>query len=69
MGTRGRTSFQKKQKEMERKDRQQRKLERRAQRKLDRSDTPGVPQDDELALEEIPGASRGQVLSRDILEG
>ena len=35
MPTRGKTTFQKRQKEMARKDKQQRKAERRAQRKLD----------------------------------
>jgi len=38
MATRGRATFQKRQKEMARKDKQQRKAERRAQRKLDNSD-------------------------------
>ena len=38
MATRGRTTFQKRQKEMARKDKQQRKAARRAQRKLDNSD-------------------------------
>jgi hypothetical protein len=35
MTTRGKTTFQKRQKETARKDKQQRKAERRAQRKLD----------------------------------
>jgi hypothetical protein len=39
MTTRGKATFQKRQKEMARKDKQQRKAERRAQRKLD-SDNP-----------------------------
>ncbi|MBI4459347.1 MAG: hypothetical protein HY648_04735 [Acidobacteria bacterium] len=38
MPTRGRTTFQKRQKEMARKDKQQRKAARRAQRKLDNTD-------------------------------
>lgn len=38
MATRGRTTFQKRQKEMARKDKQQRKAARRAQRKLDNAD-------------------------------
>ena len=38
MATRGRTTFQKRQKEMARKDKQLRKAERRAQKKLDNSD-------------------------------
>jgi len=39
MATRGKTTFQKRQKELARKDKQQRKAERRAQRKLDNTDT------------------------------
>ena len=38
MATRGRTTFQKRQKELARKEKQQRKAERRAQRKLDSED-------------------------------
>jgi len=38
MVTRGGTTFQKRQKEMARKDKQQRKAARRAQRKLDNAD-------------------------------
>ena len=38
MGSRGRTTFQKRQKEMARKDKQQRKADRRAQKKLDGPD-------------------------------
>ena len=41
MATRGRTSFQKRQKEMARKEKRQMKAERRIQRKL----TPGEPGD------------------------
>ena len=39
MATRGRTTFQKRQKEQARKEKQQRKAERRAQRKLDSADS------------------------------
>jgi hypothetical protein len=39
MATRGNTTFQKKQKEMARKDKQKRKAERRAERKLNRNDS------------------------------
>ena len=39
MATRGNTTFQKRQKEMARKDKQQRKAERRAERKLNRTDS------------------------------
>ena len=39
MATRGKAPFQKRQKEMARKDKQQRKAERRAQRKLDGADS------------------------------
>jgi len=39
MATRGKAPFQKRQKEMARKDKQQRKVERRAQRKLDNADS------------------------------
>lgn len=39
MAARGNAPFQKRQKEMARKDKQQRKAERRAQRKLDHSDS------------------------------
>ena len=43
MATRGNTTFQKRQKEMARKDKQLRKVERRAERKLNQadSDQPG----------------------------
>jgi hypothetical protein len=47
MPTRGKTTFQKRQKEMARKDKQQRKAERRAQRKLD-SENP-----DRAAFQEV----------------
>ena len=47
MATRARTTFQKRQKEMARKDKQQRKAERREQRKLSRGEDDSVlPQDD-----------------------
>jgi len=61
MATRGRTSFLKKQKEMARKDRQQRKAEIREQRKLARSDSPGVPQDSDFSTEEDQAAGNEQV--------
>ena len=51
MATRGKTTFQKRQKEMARKDKQQRKEERRVQRKL------GLPDggtDDDLQLLSAP---------------
>ena len=43
MATRGRTTFQKRQKEMARKERQQMKAERRAQRKLANTGDNGDP--------------------------
>ena len=43
MATRGRTTFQKRQKEMARKERQQMKAERRAQRKLANTSDDGDP--------------------------
>ncbi len=47
MATRARTTFQKRQKEMARKDKQQRKAERREQRTLSRGEDDSVlPQDD-----------------------
>ena len=56
MTTRGRTTFQKRQKEMARKDKQQRKTARRAQRKLDNSDLHrAVFQDPEAPSERVPG--------------
>ena len=61
MATRARTTFQKKQKEMERKDRQLRKEERRAQRRLIRSDTPRVPQDIALPSDEDSATGRAGV--------
>jgi len=55
MATRGRATFQKRQKEMARKDKQQRKAERRAQRKLDGSDAGNTLLDDiePVAAEDI----------------
>ncbi len=58
MATRGRTTFQKRQKEMARKEKQQRKVERRAQRKLGHSDagtdeTAEVLSPSEIEPEEI----------------
>jgi len=46
MATRGTTTFQKRQKEMARKDKQKRKAERRVQRKLDKSDSGNEPSGD-----------------------
>jgi hypothetical protein len=43
MATQGKAPFQKRQKEIARKSKQQRKAERRAQRKLDKSDTDNGP--------------------------
>jgi hypothetical protein len=61
MATRARTTFQKRQKEMARKDKQQRKAERREQRKLERTETSRVPpQDDNLSSE----TGNGLVVSR-----
>jgi len=46
MATRGKAPFQKRQKEIARKDKQLRKAERRAQRKLDKSDSDNGPSGD-----------------------
>jgi hypothetical protein len=46
MATRGRTTFQKRQKEMARKERQQRKAERREHRKMSRSVEDRTPPQD-----------------------
>jgi hypothetical protein len=43
MATRGKAPFQKRQKELARQDKQKRKAERRAQRKLDNADSPNDP--------------------------
>ena len=65
MATRARTTFQKRQKEMARKDKQQRKAERREQRKLSRGVDDGVPpQDDTFPSEMEP--ETGRVVSRNI---
>ena len=58
MVTRGKTTFQKRQKEMARKDKQQRKVARRAQKKLDNSDADStVLQDEESSSELEPTES------------
>ena len=65
MATRARTTFQKRQKEMARKDKQQRKAERREQRKMSRGETDKVPpQDDTFPSEMEPEI--GRVVSRNI---
>jgi hypothetical protein len=65
MATRARTTFQKRQKEMARKERQQRKAERREQRKMVRTATDRVsPQDD--APSSDAESDRGTVVSRHI---
>ena len=46
MATRGKAPFRKRQKEIARKDKQQRKAERRAQRKLDHTDSGHGPSED-----------------------
>jgi hypothetical protein len=46
MATREKATFQKRQKEIARKDKQQRKAERRAHRKLDESDSDNGPSGD-----------------------
>ena len=53
MTTRGKATFQKRQKEMARKDKQQRKAARRAQRKLDNTDTGGALSQDIEPLAEL----------------
>ena len=62
MASRGRTTFQKRQKEMARKDKQQRKAARREQKKLDRED-PGrmVFQDEEPLSEREPGTEPEEI--------
>ena len=65
MATRARTSFQKREKERARKDRQQRKVERREQRKLSRTSTDRVPPQDDL-LPSDTETSQGHVVSRHI---
>ena len=51
MATRGKASFQKRQKEVARKEKQQRKADRRAQRKLDGDDITKDPELDEQIVE------------------
>ena len=46
MATRKNTTFQKRQKELVRKDKQKRKAERRAERKLSQSDSVNEPSED-----------------------
>ena len=46
MATRGKAPFQKRQKEIARKDKQQRKAERREQRKLEKTDLGNEPSGD-----------------------
>lgn len=50
MATRGRTTFQKRQKELARKEKQRAKAERRAQRKAE-AQNPGVHRPDDFDLE------------------
>ncbi len=52
MTTRGKATFQKRQKELARKDRQKRKAERREERKLARAATDRVPPQDAAVPEE-----------------
>jgi hypothetical protein len=62
MATRGRTTFQKRQKEMARKDKQQRKAARRAQRKLDNTDSNRTLfQDPEPPSEREPGSEPQEI--------
>jgi len=63
MATRGKTTFQKRQKEMVRKDRQQRKAERKEQRKLHRDSPDSFPQDDAVPLE--PGTDGDETGSQE----
>ena len=57
MATRGRTTFQKRQRELARKEKQQRKEERRAQRKLDSAESQRmIFQDAESPAELEPGS-------------
>jgi hypothetical protein len=65
MATRARTTFQKRQKEMARKDKQQRKAERREQRKMARTSTNRVtPQEDSFSSDSE--SELGQIVSRHI---
>ena len=63
MATRARTTFQKRQKEMARKDKQQRKAERREQRKLSRNEPDRVPPQDDAFPSETE-TDLGSVVSR-----
>lgn len=65
MATRARTTFQKRQKEMARKDKQQRKAERREQRKLSRGENDRVPPQDDTFPSETE-SDEGLVVSRHI---
>ena len=65
MATRARTTFQKRQKEMARKEKQQRKAERREQRKMVRTTSDRLPPQDE-GLPSEPDADEGTVISRNI---
>ena len=57
MATRGKTTFQKRQKELARKEKQQRKAARREQRKLDNADSHRmVYQDAEPLVDLEPGS-------------
>ena len=53
MATRGKTTFLKRQKEMARKDKRQRKAERRQERKLARTATEKIPPQDEAFPAEL----------------
>ena len=60
MATRGKGTFQKRQKEMARKDKQQRKVARRAQRKLDSTDTVRTLSEDIEPLAELEPSGEPQ---------
>jgi len=68
MPTRGRITFQKRQKEMARKDKQKRKAERREQRKLDRTAGDKAPSQDEAVPAELE-LDHGRLLSRNATYG
>jgi len=68
MPTRGRITFQKRQKEMARKDKQKRKAERREQRKLDRTAGDKAPSQDEAVPAELE-LGHGRLLSRNATYG
>jgi hypothetical protein len=62
MATRGKTTFQKRQKEMARKDKQQRKAARRAERKLNTASTgTGLLQDMEHSPEADPREDASEI--------